>query len=130
MHVCLDVDSTVNYAPDFFVALCRRFPDAVITAITSGIDESETQSYLDSIGLRYDRIIDSISPGYERQEDESPHEWKAEMVNRLRPDILFECVPQVVSLIHPSILVFLPWRESNRRWIALSHVEGGVADAT
>lgn len=119
MHICLDVDDTITYAPEFFVGLCRRFDGARITIVTFRSDEPETKAYLDGIGLRYDRVIVSTDSEHGRRESESPHEWKAALVNRLRPDIFFEDMPQVVSLIHPSILVFMPCDDFVREWISL-----------
>ena len=118
MHICLDVDDTITYAPEFFVGLCRRFDDARVTIVTFRSDEVETRTYLDEIGLRYDRLIVSTDQEHGAREDEAPHEWKAALVNRMQPDIFFEDMPEVVSLIHPSILVFMPCDDFVREWLS------------
>ena len=118
MHFCLDVDDTITYAPEFFVDLVRRFEHAQITIVTFRQDLDATRAYLDSIELRYDRIVVSTDPDYGKREGESLHQWKSRFVNELRPDIFFEDMPEVVSLIDSSILVFLPCDEVIRSWIS------------
>ena len=117
MHICLDVDDTITYAPQFFADLCVRFAEAQITIVTFRSDLARTTDYLDSAGIRYDRVIVSTDPEHGKQASESLHEWKARFVNRLRPDVFFEDMPEVVSLIDPSILVFMPCDEIIRDWI-------------
>lgn len=117
MHICLDVDDTITYAPGFFAGLCYKFADAQITIVTFRSDLAKTKQYLDSVGVRYDRVIVSADEEHGRSKTESLHEWKANFVNRLRPDIFFEDMPEVVALIDPGILVFMPCDEVIRKWI-------------
>lgn len=125
MHICLDVDDTITCAPEFFVGLCRRFDGARVTIVTMRTDEIGTKAYLDGIGLRHDRVIVATDPEHGRREGEAPHEWKAALVNRLQPDIFFEDMPEVVSLIAPSILVFMPCDGFVREWLSL-RLEGDL----
>lgn len=118
MHICLDVDDTITYAPGFFAGLCERFAIARITIVTFRSDLAKTKEYLDSIGVRYDRIVVSTDELHGKKQSESLPEWKANLVNRLRPDIFFEDMPEVVALIDPSILVFMPCDEVIREWIS------------
>ena len=117
MHICLDVDDTITYAPGFFAALCSRFDSARITIVTFRTDVTQTKEYLDSVGVRYDQVVVSTDRQHGRSTSESLHEWKANFVNRLRPDIFFEDMPEVVALIDPTILVFMPCDEVIREWI-------------
>ena len=117
MHICLDVDDTITYAPAFFSALCDRFAEAQITIITFRKDREQTEQYLASVGVRYERLVVSTDPDHGKTVDESLHEWKANFVNGLRPDIFFEDMPEVVALIDPAILVFMPCDEVIREWI-------------
>ena len=118
MHICLDVDDTITYAPAFFSTLCERFKEAQITIVTFRENKAQTEEYLDSVGVRYDRVIVSTDPEHGKQEHESLHEWKANFINRLRPDMFFEDMPEVVSLVDPAILVFMPCDEVIRGWIS------------
>lgn len=118
MHICLDVDDTITYAPGFFAGLCERFANARITIVTFRSDLATTKDYLDSVGVRYDRVVVSTDEQYGKSKSESLHEWKANFVNRLRPDIFFEDMPEVVALIDPGILVFMPCDGIIREWIS------------
>ena len=118
MHICLDVDDTITYAPHFFAAVCERFADARITIVTFRADKDQTEQYLDSVGVRFDQVVVSTDPEHGKQASQSLHEWKANFVNRLRPDMFFEDMPEVVALIDPSVLVFMPCDEVIRGWIA------------
>ena len=117
MHLCLDVDDTITYAPKFFATVCERFADAQITIVTFRSDKTSTESYLKSEGVRFDNVIVSTDPIHGRTEQETLHEWNASFVNQLRPDIFFEDMPEVVALIDSSILVFMPCDEVIREWI-------------
>lgn len=118
MHICLDVDDTITYAPAFFAGICERFADARITIVTFRADRKETEQYLDSVGVRYDQVVVSTDPQLGKTESQSLPEWKAQFVNRLQPDLFFEDMPEVVALVDPSIIVFMPCDEIIRQWIA------------
>ncbi len=118
MHICLDVDDTITYAPGFFAGLCDRFASARITIVTFRSDLAKTKDYLDSVGVRYDQVVVSTDEQHGKSKPESLHEWKANLVNRLRPDIFFEDMPEVVALIDPQILVFMPCDGIIREWIS------------
>lgn len=117
MHICLDVDETITFAPEFFSALSERFSSARITIVTFRTDKEKTEQYLDSIGVRYDRIVVSTDPDIGKAATQSLHEWKASLVNQLRPDIFFEDMPEVVALVDSSVLVFMPCDAVIREWI-------------
>ena len=118
MHICLDVDDTITYAPAFFAGVCDRFADARITILTFRVDKEQTEQYLNSVGVRYDQVVVSTDTDYGKTATQSLHEWKACFVNRLRPDIFFEDMPEVVALVDTSIIVFMPCDEVIRQWLA------------
>ena len=68
--------------------------------------------------MRYDELILASDRERGRRREESLHTWKAALVNQLKPDIFFEDMPEVVSLIEPGILVFMPCDEVIRSWIS------------
>ncbi|MEM7317284.1 MAG: hypothetical protein AAF497_29510 [Planctomycetota bacterium] len=118
MHICLDVDDTITYAPAFFASVCEKFANARVTIVTFRTDKTSTEQYLRSVGVRFDQVVVSTDPGHGKTATETLHEWKANFVNRLQPDILFEDMPEVVALVDSSILVFMPCDEVIREWIA------------
>ena len=118
MHICLDVDETITYAPAFFAALCDKFAEARVTIVTFRTDKTETERYLNSIGVRFNRVVVSTDPDHGKTADQSLYEWKANFVNRMRPDMFFEDMPEVVARVDPSILVFMPCDEVIRDWIS------------
>ena len=73
---------------------------------------------LDSIGLRYDDVIVSTDPVRGKETHQSLHQWKADLVNRIGPDLFFEDMPEVVAQIEPRIVVLMPCDEIIRGWIA------------
>ncbi|RMF42696.1 MAG: hypothetical protein D6753_06875 [Planctomycetota bacterium] len=125
MHICLDVDDTITYAPGFFAELCNRFAHARITIVTMRTDLADTKEYLDSVGVRYDRVVVSTDPEHGKSADQSLHQWKANLVNDLRPDIFFEDMPEVVALIDRAIIVFMPCDDVIRDWIG-SRLDGNA----
>lgn len=120
MHICLDVDDTITYAPSFFSRLVDSFSEAVVTIVTFRTERHETEQYLRSIPIRFDRLILSSDQQLGISEKQSLHQWKAELVNELNPDFFFEDMPEVVGLIDPSIIVFMPCDEIIREWIRSS----------
>ena len=116
-HICLDIDDTITYAPTFFLQLVASYPEAQVTVVTFRSDYDATKEYLDSICIRFDRLIVSTDETDGKKEGESLHEWKANYVNRIKPDIFFEDMPEVVGLIDPDIAVFMPCDSVIRDWI-------------
>ena len=117
MHICLDIDDTITYAPNFFVGICNCFSDARISIVTFRPDLDSARNYLRGIGLRYHDLIVSTDPSRGKLSNESLHEWKARFVNNLRPDFFFEDMPEVVALIDDDIVVFMPCDPVIRSWI-------------
>ena len=118
MHICLDIDDTITYAPEFFVQLVARFPEAEVSIVTFRGELEETRSYLDSLPIRFDRLIVSTDSELGKSEEQTLPEWKAGVVNDLKPDLFFEDMPEVVTLIDRSIFVFMPCDDLIRDWIA------------
>ena len=117
MHVCLDIDDTITYAPDLFVVLVSALPDARITVVTFRTDLEAARKTLQDYGIRYDDLILSNDPDRGRRPEQSLSEWKAALVNQLAPDWFFEDMPEVVSLVQPTIKVFMPCDEVIRDWL-------------
>ncbi len=117
MHLCLDIDDTITYTPDFFVNLIETMKPKEVSIVSFRTERTSTVEYLESIGLKYDRLILSSDPEQGRKEDEMFHHWKANLVNELKPDLFFEDMPEVVGLIDDSIKVFMPCDKIIREWI-------------
>ena len=57
MHICLDIDDTITYQPEFFARLTTTFSDARISVVSFRTDFDEAKRCLDELGIRYDKLI-------------------------------------------------------------------------
>lgn len=117
MNIFLDIDDTITYQPKFFSRLTHSFNDAQITVVTFRTDFESADACLKELYIRYDKLIVSTDPELGRKTDESLHQWKAGLVNRMKPDLFFEDMPEVVSLIDEDIAVFQPCDGIIRLWM-------------
>ena len=117
MHLCFDVDDTITYAPEFFAKICECFSEAKISIVTFRADYQPTADYLASVPIRFDQLIVSTDDVNGQRSGELLHQWKARLVNEMKPDMFFEDMPEVVSLIDPSIIVLMPCDEVIRDWM-------------
>ncbi|MCA9179703.1 MAG: hypothetical protein KDB14_34845 [Planctomycetales bacterium] len=116
MHICLDIDDTITYAPELF-SLLAALADATITVVTFRTDADGARATLAESGVRFDRLITSSDPDCGKRHGQGLAQWKAAVVNHLQPDWFFEDMPEVVALIHPTIKVFMPVDELMRSWV-------------
>ncbi len=117
MHFCIDIDDTITYAPEFFVALSKNLVTAKITIVTFRTDREKSEQYLREIGMRYDDLVLSSDENQGKRDGQTLAEWKADFVNTLMPDIFFEDMPEVVKLIRREIVAFMPCDDIIREWI-------------
>ena len=117
MHICLDIDDTITYQPGFFARLTSAFSDAKITVITFRTDIDAASNCLDEFGVRYDQLIVSSDLESGKSDGESLQKWKSRLINTIKPDILFEDMPEVVALIDDEIAVFQPCDTVIRSWM-------------
>jgi len=117
MHFCIDIDDTITYFPEFFVALSKKLPDSKITIVTFRAERDASEKYLAEIGMRYDDLILSSDDSQGKNDGQTLAEWKAGLVNVLKPDVFFEDMPEVVKLIDSEIVVFMPCDDIIREWI-------------
>ena len=118
MHICLDIDDTITYCPEFFSKISTSFEEARISIVTFREERSSTEDYLKSVHIRYDQLVLSSDPVLGKSPDQSLAEWKAGFVNSTKPDLFFEDMPEVIALIDSGILVFMACDEVIRKWIA------------
>ena len=117
-HICLDIDDTITYAPEFFRHLVDSFESAKISIVTFREDLPDTREYLASVQVRYDHLYVSSDPEFGKKETQSLHQWKATLVNEIiMPDIFFEDMPEVIAAIDEKITVFMPCDSVIRQWI-------------
>ena len=117
MDIVLDIDDTITYAPEFFRKFVERFPEATITIVSFRTDREQTEAYLSCLPIRYERLILSSDAELGKAVGQTLNEWKANLVNTLNPDIFFEDMPEVVGLIDPAIIVFMPCDDTIREWL-------------
>ena len=118
MHICLDIDDTITYAPGLFAALLTALPDAEVSVVTFRKRTSDALETLRECGIRCDRLIVSTDPERGQVDGQNLAEWKASVVNELAPDWFFEDMPEVVSRIRSEVTVFMPCDEVIRQWLA------------
>ena len=80
-------------------------------------DRTKVLMTLAELGIRHDRLIVSSDKSCEKRSDETLAQWKARVVNGLKPDWFFEDMLEVVSLIHSDIAVLMPCDELVRDWL-------------
>ena len=117
MHICLDIDDTITYEPIFFAMLTQAFTTAKITIVTFRTDFDAAMHLLNELGIRYDKLVVSTDDAEGQTDGESLHVWKSRLINRLKPDIFFEDMPEVVALIDDGIAVFQPCDKLIRSWM-------------
>ena len=81
---------------------------------------TEFQSATDCLSqnnIRYDRLIVSTDLEVGRKEEESLHQWKAGLVNKIKPDLFFEDMPEVVAMVDDDVAVFQPCDAVIRSWM-------------
>ena len=123
MHICLDIDDTITYQPKFFSRLSYAFSDAKITIVTFRDDFDTAAECLNEIDVRYDKLIVSSDPELGRKPNDPLHQWKADLINRLKPDMFFEDMPEVVALVDDDIAVFQPCDAVIRSWMRSQFAE-------
>ena len=57
MHICLDIDDTITYSPEFFRRMVASFEFARVTIVTFRDDRQSTEEYLGSLPIRFDQLI-------------------------------------------------------------------------
>ena len=117
MHICLDIDDTITYVPKLFQVLISAVPESKITVVTFRSDPSNAMKTLSDLEIRYDRLIVSSDESCGKGPNETLAQWKARVVNDLKPDWFFEDMPEVVSSIDPDIVVLMPCDELMRDWL-------------
>lgn len=118
MHICLDIDDTITYAPKLFTLILAAAADARVTVVTFRADEEGAKKTLVEHAIRFDQLIVSTDPQFGKTPQQSLAEWKADVVNRLMPDWFFEDMPEVIARVHPEIKVFMPCDEVMRQWMS------------
>lgn len=117
MRICLDIDDTITYAPKFFTTFVTSRSDVEVLIVSVRDDVDEAIDLLQSLGVRWDRLILSSDPELGRRGDRTFAEWKADVINALQPDWVFEDMPEINCLIEPSIQVFMPCDDTIREWL-------------
>ena len=117
MHICLDIDDTITYQPEFFARMTAAFADARVTVVTFRTDFDAATQCLEELNIRYNQLIVSTDSEYGRTNGESLPEWKSRLINTMKPDLFFEDMPEVVALIDDEIAVFQPCDTVIRSWM-------------
>ena len=117
MHICLDIDDTITYQPEFFARITHAYADARITVVTFRTDFDTAANCLKENGIRYDQLIVSNDPNFGKSDSELLQEWKSRLINKMKPDLFFEDMPEVIAMIDDEIAVFQPCDTVIRSWM-------------
>lgn len=117
MLICLDIDDTITYAPEFFSRITHCFVEARIVIVSYRQDYDAAAQLLRDLNVRFDQLVVSTDATLGKRPDQPLHEWKASLVNGLRPQLFFEDMPEVVARIDDTICVMMPCDSTIRSWL-------------
>lgn len=116
MHIAIDIDGTITEAPEFF-AFLTNLPGLEISIVSFRDDEPEARRLLESLGIRFDRLI-LINDPVDGNLGGAPWEqWKADAVAKLGAAVFFEDMPEVIRLVRPPTKAFMVCDEMLREWL-------------
>ena len=117
VHIAIDIDDTITYAPELFSLLVGSLREAEIIIVSFRTDRENALLALREHEIRWDRVILANDPEHGAREGQTLVDWKVGVVNQLSPAWFFEDMPEVVSRIKPHIKVFMPCDEVIREFL-------------
>ncbi len=104
MRIGLDIDGTITRAPEFFAFLSKVFMDAGhhVAVVTHRMDRKLTEEELAEYGVQFHELI--LPENF----DHEIAEWKIEAFEKIKPDIVFEDMVDVVNGLPNSVVSFVP----------------------
>ncbi len=107
MRVAFDVDDTITRCPEFFSLLSRALKAAGhrVFIITYREGSPDTQRELRDWGIEYDTLV---TPTDEELDAHGFFQWKADACRRLKIDIFFEDMPEVINLLDETTIAMMP----------------------
>ena len=108
MNVALDIDDTITRCPGFFALLSKALNDSghKVYIITYREDRELAEEELAELGITYHDIVLATE---QELEDAEFFQWKADVCRRLKIDIFFEDMPEVVNALDDSTIAFVPF---------------------
>lgn len=104
MRVGLDIDGTITRSPEFFAFLSRALIEAghQVVVVTHRLDRELTEEELADYGVQYHELVLPESFDHEIAD------WKVEAFERVKPDVVFEDMLDVVNRLPRTIVSFVP----------------------
>ena len=105
MRVRIDIDGTITQSPEFFAFLSKALIDAghQVIIVTYRLDREVTAEELADYGVQYHELV--IPESF----DHEVADWKIEAYNRVKPDIVFEDMLEVINGLPPSVVSLVPF---------------------
>ncbi len=104
MRIAIDIDGTITRSPEFFAFLSKALIDAghQVIIVTYRLDRELTTEELAEYGVQFHELV--IPESF----DHEVAEWKIEAYQRVKPDVVFEDMLEVVNGLPPSIVSLVP----------------------
>ncbi|WP_372365103.1 hypothetical protein [Candidatus Uabimicrobium sp. HlEnr_7] len=116
MRIAIDIDDTITHAPKFFSAL-TQFIKAEIIIVSFRDNLEEALSVLQNSQISYDKVILSNDRELGRENSQGLSEWKAKVVQKIKADVFFEDMPEVIALVKPPTKVFMTIDKVMQEWV-------------
>lgn len=105
----LDIDETITRCPPLFAVLSRALiaegHKVYVITFRDDSDRETTEVDLREYGIHYSKLI---MAGDDDLCGSRFYKWKADVCRRLRVDVLFEDMPEVVNELPASTIAFVP----------------------
>lgn len=126
MRVAFDIDDTITLCPEFFALISKALMDAGhdVFIISYRMDQQATEEELRNSGIVFREVLLLGDTGDECTEVDF-YEWKAEMCRKLKIDIFFEDMPEVINELDDSTIAFMP---VDRSWGRVEYQESDAQD--
>jgi len=107
LRIAFDIDDTITLSWEFFEvisqALLKSGHDVYIISYRDKEGQKDVEEELAHFGIAFTKVI---LPSQEELSESGFYEWKAEVCRRLKVDIFFEDMPEVINCLDDSTTVF------------------------
>jgi len=106
MRVAFDIDDTITPCPEFFAIISEALMAGGhdVHIISYRRDREEAENELAGYGVKYREMH---LPSDEDLNSVGFYEWKAQVCRRLRIDVFFEDMPEVINELDTSVKAFM-----------------------
>ena len=108
MRIGIDIDDTITRCPEFFALISRALVAGghEVYVISYREGQEAVRAELGGWGIAYS---DVVLPTNEELDNAGFYEWKVQTCRRLKIDVLFEDMPEVINRLDDSVVAFMPY---------------------